>query len=92
MRSALVRKAQLARTLLPSLIACLPETHVADLESRQSRDQFSNLLEQLSSRGAWILKPGDSSNATDMHIFRGAEGLADAKQTVMTTERQSWLV
>ena len=92
MRSGLVRKAELATTLLPHLRACHPETYVTELVDLAKRNEFAELLVSLADRGGlWLLKPGDSSNATDMYLFD--RGNVDRICGLMLqTPRTSWLV
>jgi hypothetical protein len=92
MRSGLVRKAELATTLLPHLRACHPETYVTELVDAAKRDEFAELLVSLADRGGlWLLKAGDSSNATDMYLFdRGKVGRICG--LMLQTPRTSWLV
>jgi len=91
MRSGIVRKAELATTLLHDLRSCHPETHVADLSNAAERDKFASLVASLAQRGGiWVLKAGDSSNATDMHLFDASKKDAIC-QLLRDTPRASWL-
>ena len=92
MRSGLVRKAELATTLLPHLRACHPETYVAELVDAAKREEFAALLAKLVDRGGlWLLKAGDSSNATDMYLFDRGK-VDQICGLIRQTPRASWLV
>ena len=95
MRSGIIRKAELATTLLPHLRACHPETHVAELVDDAAREAFAGLVRRLVEEGGglWLLKAGDSSNATDMHLVNGDDSRLAAIASVLgSTCRASWLV
>ena len=92
MRSGIIRKSELATNLLRHLRACHPETHVADLVSASAREDFVALAKTLADRGGlWLLKAGDSSNATDMHLF-DASRVSAISDLLRSTLRTSWLV
>jgi hypothetical protein len=92
MRSGIVRKAELATTLMRCFRSCHPETYVTELVDSSKREEFAALLESLAQRGGlWLLKAGDSSNATDMHLF-DKQKASKMSTLVRETLRSSWLV
>jgi hypothetical protein len=91
MRSGIVRKAELATTILAHLRSCHPETCVTELVDRAAREEFCRVIKSLAQRGGvWLLKAGDSSNATDMYLFDDSK-VEFISTLIRQTQRTSWL-
>ena len=88
-----MRKAELVDTLAPFFPSTLPAGFSVKVEDAEARAGFAELLRSTSAAdgGHWILKPGDSSNATDIFIFRHAT-VEDVQRAVLASQRSSWVV
>lgn len=88
-----MRKAELVDTLAPFFPSTLPDGFSVKVEDEDARAGFAEQLRTTSAAqgGHWILKPGDSSNATDIFIFSHAT-VEEAQKAVLASQRSSWVM
>jgi len=92
LRSGLVRKAELVDTLAPFFPHTLPEGCAVKVDATEARAAFAEKLRRSAAGGGlWILKPGDSSNATDISVFDAA-AVERVCSAVLASQRASWVL
>mmetsp|Transcript_1004 Transcript_1004/g.3155 ORF Transcript_1004/g.3155 Transcript_1004/m.3155 type:complete len:431 (-) Transcript_1004:746-2038(-) len=92
MRSGIIRKADLAQLIQEKYQDTMPESYVWSLASQRHLDEFIRLVHKLvQDDGIWILKPGDSSNANEMHVFNRS-CVGKIEKVLMSSSRNSWKV